>query len=305
MRTPRLKAFTHYIRPFVVEIRTRWQPVGEKARQQTGTGTIVSRLRREDGRLLCVVATAKHVLPPSIIHDALDHSLPERRPALEYRITRSLTDHPRTVTLRFGPNVPPPEIQTFIHSDASYDGALFAFPSVSEDGSPFIDEAEQTPKLFDPRKIHDVGAPIAWAGYPALARDLVGHQQVCYYEGRISATINRAIPLYLADGHVSYGVSGGPVWSADDGAEFAYGLIGLVTSYQGETDVPGLCVFTPLNPLAAYLRESQRAEPSKEPVQQQAASQAVEGKPSQPKPGLSETSTGESSTPDDSHAVNA
>lgn len=269
MEAPHLKAFKDHIRPFVVEIDVRWQAPGEEPKRQTGTGTIIA-LSGEPGseeRTRCAVATAKHVLPPTIIHDALKYCPPQKRPRVEYKITRSAIEHPRTVTLTYGPNKPTPDLHRLMSDDPSYDGAILNFPMIDDDGNPFVDRDESSPNLYDPGHLFLVGTRIAWAGYPGIAEQLLAEKQLCYYEGQISATINRPNPLYLVDGHVSHGVSGGPVWSAsvahrtepdtvfaEDLDDLSYGIIGVVSAYQGDIPVPGLCIFTPLNPLVAFIK---------------------------------------------------
>lgn len=271
MQVPHLKAFKAHIRSFVVEIEVHWQAPGESPRSQSGTGTIIAIEDQGDEKeTLCIVATAKHVLPPLIIHNAIEHFPPALRPKLEYRISRSAINKKRTVTLTFGPNRPAPTLHRLLDEDPTYDAVLLAFPSTSDDGMPFVDKEEDMPSLLSPSKLLNEGTPIAWAGYPSIAEDIVDEKQLCYYEGRISATVNRLNPLYLVDGHVSHGVSGGPVWSAVDGLsadswtqsenkdDLSYGIIGVVSAYRGDSPVPGLCIFTPLNPLVAYLHQNKQ-----------------------------------------------
>lgn len=269
-----LQAFKDHIRPFVVEIDVRWQSPGEEPRSQSGTGTIIAftgELGSQE-RTMLTVATARHVLPPTIIHDALEYCPPTKRPRLQYQITRSAITPRRTVTLTFGPNKPKPTLQFALAEDPSYDAALITFAVTSDDGEPFVDPDELLPVLSNPSKMMAVGTPIAWAGYPGIAERLLAEKQLCYYEGRVSASINRPSPLYLVDGHVSHGVSGGPVWSAyvgprtaepdaafaNDLDEVSYGIIGVVSAYRGDNPVPGLCIFTPLNPLVAFMHQHRK-----------------------------------------------
>lgn len=312
MDAPHLKAFKDHIRPFVVEIDVRWQAPGEEPKSQSGTGTIIA-FSGDVGsqeRTMCTVATARHVLPPAIIHDALQYCPPNKRPRVQYKITRSAIAHPRTVTLTYGPNQPTPKLQRLVFGDPSYDAVILNFPMIDDDGNRFVDEDESTPNLHDPGRLLNVGTPIAWAGYPGIAERLLAEKQLCYYEGRISATINRPNPLYLVDGHASHGVSGGPVWSASVGPptgpdtvfaedldDVSYGIIGVVSAYRGDTPVPGLCIFTPLNPLVAFIKSmTDKLLPSEQVEGPPATAEEIESKEKPPStPTIAESTDGEPS----------
>ena len=65
-------------------------------------------------------------------------------------------------------------------------------------------------------------------------------------------------PIYFVDGHISHGVSGGPVWSLEPKDPL---LAGLVSAYWDDDYMPGLCHIVPLNPLGRYMQDqAQTAE---------------------------------------------
>jgi hypothetical protein len=120
---------------------------------------------------------------------------------------------------------------------------------------PFIDLAEYPSLLTTPPGGHLLaGTEVAWCGFPGFVHDMIGVYKLCYYEGVVSAYASGpSQPLYLVDGHVAYGVSGGPIWfCAPDGKPV---VLGVVSSYASpSTNVPGLCAFTPMNVLFDHLQ---------------------------------------------------
>ena len=136
---------------------------------------------------------------------------------------------------------------------------------------PFASATEPVARFMDERLGVTPGTRVGWAGYPAIAHDLLGHPQLCYCEGVVSAMIDRDDRrLYLVDGHNTFGISGGPVWhwSRDrDQVE----VVGVVSGYRttpifddhtGESrldgsgrlsdSLPGFCVFEPLESFRAF-----------------------------------------------------
>ena len=70
----------------------------------------------------------------------------------------------------------------------------------------------------------------------------------------VSATVDKdGKRLYIVDGHNSAGVSGGPVWCWNDERQRAE-IVGVVSGYgDAGGDLPGFCVFEPINPVLGYL----------------------------------------------------
>lgn len=61
-------------------------------------------------------------------------------------------------------------------------------------------------------------------------------------------------PLYVIDGHNTFGVSGGPVWGYfDNSGEIE--LAGVIVRYAAESsgNLPGFVFATPIHPLITYL----------------------------------------------------
>ncbi|OAI49028.1 hypothetical protein AYO44_01095 [Planctomycetaceae bacterium SCGC AG-212-F19] len=133
------------------------------------------------------------------------------------------------------------------------DIGTLVLPRLGDDKLPFARPDEVPVRVIDILSGASTGTRVGWAGFPGLVADRLGFPQLCYFEGVISAMVNRADrQIYIVDGHGGEGVSGGPVWhwSAEkDRPE----VIGIVSGYQGasvdEPWLPGYCVFEPINPL--------------------------------------------------------
>jgi hypothetical protein len=98
------------------------------------------------------------------------------------------------------------------------------------------------------------GTRVAWAGFPSLVEERVGSHNLCYFEGIVSCVANQP-PIYWIDGHVSNGVSGGPLWVCDAAGNPM--VIGIAANYTvlNASDVPGLAGFTPLQVLLNFLED--------------------------------------------------
>ena len=122
---------------------------------------------------------------------------------------------------------------------------------------------EPLPVLHETRRITP-GTRVGWAGFPATVQQYLGRPTLCYFEGTVSAFhASGSRGLYLVDGHNSRGVSGGPVfhWREDDRRPE---IAGIVSAYGcADADLPGLCVFEPINPIIGFL-VSQYGKGSKE-----------------------------------------
>lgn len=99
------------------------------------------------------------------------------------------------------------------------------------------------------------GTRVAWVGFPGRVEAHLGQPQLCYFEGVVSAFhADGSRGQYVVDGHNARGVSGGPVWhwpETGTGIEIA----GIVAAYGlQESDMPGFCVFEPINPVVAFVK---------------------------------------------------
>lgn len=146
-----------------------------------------------------------------------------------------------------------------IPRDVRYDVAQILVPAECIDGRVFMDKEDVTPSVLEPGFWAKPGATIAWAGFPNVAYNCVKRPVLCLYQGIVSATITTDTepPIYLVDGHISPGVSGGPVWSPEQKGPL---LAGLVSSYWGDDYMPGLCHVVPLNPLGYYIQDQIRSD---------------------------------------------
>jgi len=86
------------------------------------------------------------------------------------------------------------------------------------------------------------GSKVGWLGYPS-----VDDQTLCFFSGVISST-SSAGNMYLVDGTVLTGLSGGPVFN------YSGDIIGIVSKYVGEEDTDsGLVQVTPVADLRAIV----------------------------------------------------
>lgn len=89
--------------------------------------------------------------------------------------------------------------------------------------------------MFPSDKFKQIGVPLAWAGYPAIAS-----RTLCLFQGGVSA-FNTDNDSYYIDGIAINGVSGGPVFDENDGAPE---IVGIVSAYrynqQSGGNLPGL-----------------------------------------------------------------
>lgn len=105
------------------------------------------------------------------------------------------------------------------------------------------------------------GTRVAWAGFPLNVQKFAGQPKLCYFEGVVSAF--HAVGdrgKYIVDGHNARGVSGGPVWHwPENGAGIE--IAGIVAAYGlQESDMPGFCVFEPINPVVAYVKSQYKGK---------------------------------------------
>ena len=95
---------------------------------------------------------------------------------------------------------------------------------------------------------------MGWAGFPGIVENALGFPQLCYFEGVVSAMVNRNDrKVYIVDGHAAKGVSGGPVWHWSEEKD-RIEVIGIVSQYHHTmTPLPGFCLFEPINPIIYFL----------------------------------------------------
>lgn len=83
---------------------------------------------------------------------------------------------------------------------------------------------------------------------------------LCYFEGVVSAMVDadNEKQIYVIVGHVTRGVSGGPMWHWDD-IKKRWEICGIASQYQPFTDgMPGFCIFEPINPVIGFLLQDPR-----------------------------------------------
>lgn len=133
------------------------------------------------------------------------------------------------------------------------DVGILILPATDHDAKPLARENESPVRTIDILSGVSTGTRVAWAGFPAIVEHALGFPQLCYFEGVVSAMVNRADKkIYVVDGHGARGVSGGPVWqwSAERNR---LEVVGIVCEYRYPGDgLPGFCFFEPINPILSY-----------------------------------------------------
>ena len=211
-----------------------------------GTAFAVARLQ-ESKRL--VVGTARHVIAAGatqaadwLVQQFDRNGVPTRE--LRYR-TDPFNTHP----------------EVFLHEKMDRDRrkmdcGILVLAERGETGKQFSPDDEEPLAMIDETRRVDPGTLVGWAGFAGVADRYLGHPQLCYYQGVISATIDRDDKrYYLVDGHNTYGVSGAPVWrwSEDRGFE----VVGIVSGYSQDDELPGFCRVEPLVSFGALFRSWQ------------------------------------------------
>jgi hypothetical protein len=140
------------------------------------------------------------------------------------------------------------------HNDL--DVGIIVLPSLDGDKKPFALDTDAPVQTIDILQGVTPGTRVAWAGYPGLVEQSLGFPHLCYFEGVISAAINREQErrlLYIVDGHNMFGLSGGPVWHWSDEHD-RLEVVGVVSGYAPlDRGLPGFCFFVPINPILYYL----------------------------------------------------
>ena len=222
------------ISSFILRISVTW---GEEIAH--GAGFVIGRLH-STGQL--IVATARHVLAAPKDQD------------LEWEVSQFTQDGELRRRVTFHTGRKERESAPFRwHNDL--DIAVITLPQFDDEGKIFAVGDEVGVRIINPQMGVSTGTRIAWAGFPWVVEDLLGYPELCYFEGVVSSMISTTSrKLYIADGHIAYGVSGGPVWrwSEDDAC---LEVVGIVSKYEAaEDDLPGFCRFEPINPIFYYLK---------------------------------------------------
>ena len=245
-------AFHNVFRKNIVHIQANTSE--QQAAAWYGTGCMIGFLRNPKHEPWAVIITAGHLLRGAKGH------------RVQWTVSRVMPGARSIRTVNFCTHAaedPDGYGFTYYLKDPRVDiGALFA-KSRCEDGQPFVEwEGEGDKQWFFPNVIGkgigmSEGTRVAWAGFPAHANSSLGHPVLCYYEGVVSAVIDEKDhpPLYLLDGHNTWGVSGGPVWAWNEGRKRTE-LIGIIVNYLScadeEVRLPGHVTAVAIHPILMY-----------------------------------------------------
>jgi hypothetical protein len=222
------------IKPSILRIDWSW-PGGSVS----GTAFVVAVLR--DSRKL-VIATAKHVL-----------AFPSNQ-TISWKVEEFDQQCNVVRRAKSGPDCELKGAVPFA-THKHLDVGIMTLPRLRDDGQVFARESEEPVRIISPGLGVSAGTRVAWAGFPGVVEAVIGHPQLCYFEGVISAQVDlpdRAI--YVVDGHGAQGVSGGPVWHWNEEKE-RLEVVGIVTNYLPVDDgMPGFCFFEPISPLVYRFR---------------------------------------------------
>ncbi len=211
------------VKPYIVKIET---PAG------SGTGFLFT---YNESRSLIGIATALHV-----VEEANEWRQPLKVVHVESNKELFLSHAERGILV-----------------DYKRDSAviLVATKVVTDGGLPL--PAEML-KMMPSDKFSPIGAPLAWAGYPAIAP-----RTLCLFQGGVSA-FNNDNDSYFIDGIAINGVSGGPVFREADGVPE---IVGIVSAYrynrQSGGNLPGLLMAhdaTHLNGIVETLKSLAEAQ---------------------------------------------
>ncbi len=243
VRNPLARIFAENVRPLLVRIEAQWTRCDGEPDGCSGTGFLVA--REDEVEHGCAIATALHVVEQA------------RHTPVTLRFTREGVARSDTRQVVLNPGTEQSRRAKLVRPElAEHDIAVVVLDAVDGGGQPlFMPEA--VPVIQEITKMPETGTRVAWAGYPGLAQAIVGEPQLCFYEGVIAATVNipGKPPLFLLDGHIERGVSGGPVWAQSSG-KIGYVLLGVAVNYSAlEGGLPGLCAATPLNNMMKHLAE--------------------------------------------------
>jgi hypothetical protein len=232
------------IRPSIFRILTIWdKPDGGSEDFSIATGFVVA-VYRDTRRL--VIATAKHVL-----------DVPDDRNVKwrfdQFDETGNLARSVQFATNRSTKGAVPYRT----HNDI--DVGIFVLPTLGSDKTVLARPDESPVRVVGDLDGVAPSTRVAWAGFPGVVEMAIGYPQLCYFEGVVSAQVDRpGKRFYVVDGHVSHGVSGGPVWHWNEEKD-RLEVVGLVSSYHttpAGDGIPGFCFFEPINSVVGYLGSS-------------------------------------------------
>jgi hypothetical protein len=252
-------AFRNRIATQTVLIERSYRDSNGAILTEFGTGVIIGHGLTEANKYL-KIATAGHLIvdsPDKTIQWRVTRTEKEVNGQLRWFVRQFTTSRPIASEPRF---ISPCDYHECDIGCIAIDNACDACSRTLTSSHPFLDTEKHKPLSLSPRTGYlQPGARVAWAGFPALAHAITGAYQLCYFEGVVSAAPSR-LPLYLIDGHVAEGVSGGPLWFCKpDGVPV---VIGVVCNYsvRKESPMPGLTAFTPLHVLLDFIE--QMADPN-------------------------------------------
>lgn len=209
----------------------------------SATGFLVARYK-QPGKLAFALATAEHVFRPLPMYTDVEWML--QRYNWKGQGTGHVTFKSNLQKLGASP------IRANLKSDV---GLLFL---------PKLAFETKVVRLLHPNYAIQPGAKVGWAGFPDFVSKTIGGPFPCYFEGVVSAVIDRVEQdgtlFYLVDGHGGTGVSGGPLWCWND-ALGDYEVIGLCSKYiLSGNQAPGVVAFESINRIVRYLETSGELE---------------------------------------------
>ncbi|MBI2167082.1 MAG: hypothetical protein HYU34_02420 [Candidatus Omnitrophica bacterium] len=216
-----------YMEQFVFRVEANWD--NERV---TASGFSVAILEKQ--RKL-VLATAKHVL-----------DIPKDK-IISWKVEQYSDDAKMRRKIEFqtlGRKGEDAHLET--HNDN--DVGIIVLPAKKSDGSFFIRRDEKLVNLIDDAELEGPGSPVGWAGYSGKVEALSKEPHLAVFNGIVSTLLNKKDKhLYLVDGHIARGVSGGPLWHFSDKRK-RYEVIGIASGFGNlDDELPGFCIFEPIN----------------------------------------------------------
>ena len=262
---PLVQAFYEKVVPSLVFVASTNVATGQTS---MGTATVVAHSGDADEGFIPYLATAGHLLP------TLDTQT-------MFRLSRCSFDDPANPTSRTAEFSIPLEGSTNkspgfikIGDKDNLDRVDIGFiraPIVCTDGEPwFLSDklSDESMPVEAASKWAAEGTEVAWAGFPAIVMEIAERPQPCYYRGVVSSLLIREeFQMYLLDGHNTFGISGGPVWSIDAETNLPK-LIGIISGYRYNNQVqamPGLVFATPIQILLSSVFSDYAAQSAADP----------------------------------------
>lgn len=206
-----------------------------------GTGFAIARLQTSKQLIL---ATAKHVVEVALNEPA------------EWLVQQYDAQSNVARQIRF--DTTPADTPSLVRVHIKMDLGSLVVPKAGKNGVQFSPNDEE-PLCTMPEKFHlTPGTRVGWAGFPSIVHDLLSHHQPCYCEGVVAAAVYEpSRRLYVVDGHNTWGISGGPVWHWSDERD-RLEIVAVVSSYKPGGELPGFCVFAPLESFEALFASWQK-----------------------------------------------